>query len=53
MELPVDNKEFLYFRKKVSKTQRQMAQLLGTSIKAVHNSDIGERYLSTELFQED
>jgi hypothetical protein len=43
LELPVDKKEFLYFRKKLSKTQRQMAQLLGTSIKAIHSYEQGWR----------
>jgi len=31
----MDNKEFLYFRKKMNKTQKQMAQLLATSLKAL------------------
>ena len=33
----MDSAEFKHFRKKLKKTQRQMAQLLGTSIKAVHS----------------
>jgi hypothetical protein len=39
----MDNKEFLNFRKKLNKTQKQMAQLLGTSIKAVHSYEQGWR----------
>lgn len=33
----MDSKEFIHLRKKLSKTQKQMAQLLGTSIKAIHS----------------
>jgi hypothetical protein len=33
----MDSKEFIYFRKKLNKTQKQMAQLLGTSLKAIHS----------------
>ncbi|MCG6877714.1 MAG: helix-turn-helix domain-containing protein [Deltaproteobacteria bacterium] len=39
----MDSKEFFYFRKKLGKTQKQMAQLLGTSIKAVHSYEQGWR----------
>jgi len=39
----VDNKEFSYFRKKLKKTQKQMAQLLGVSLKAVHSYEQGWR----------
>lgn len=39
----MDSKEFLYFRKKLDKTQKRMAQLLGTSIKAVHSYEQGWR----------
>ena len=35
--------EFKTFRKKLSKTQKQMAQLLGTSLKAVHSYEQGWR----------
>jgi len=34
---------FKKFRKKLSKTQKQMAQLLGTSIKAIHSYEQGWR----------
>jgi DNA-binding XRE family transcriptional regulator len=37
------SKEFKRFRKKLEKTQRQMAQLLGVSIKAVHSYEQGWR----------
>jgi hypothetical protein len=35
--------EFLYFRKKLGKSQRRMAELLGTSLKAVHSYEQGWR----------
>ncbi|MDZ7832017.1 MAG: transcriptional regulator [Desulfobacterales bacterium] len=39
----MDSKEFSIVRKKLNKTQRQLAQLLGTSIKAVHSYEQGWR----------
>ena len=39
----MDSSEFKDFRKKLSKTQKQMAQLLGTSLKAVHSYEQGWR----------
>jgi DNA-binding XRE family transcriptional regulator len=39
----MDRAEFKNFRKKLNKTQRQMAQLLGASIKAVHSYEQGWR----------
>lgn len=39
----MESKEFSRFRKKLEKTQREMAQLLGTSIKAVHSYEQGWR----------
>ena len=33
----MDSKEFIRLRKKLNKTQKQMAQLLGTSLKAIHS----------------
>ena len=39
----MEYKEFSYFRKHLDKTQKQMAQLLGTSIKAVHSYEQGWR----------
>ena len=39
----MDNGEFSYLRKKMAKTQKEMAQLLGTSLKAVHSYEQGWR----------
>ena len=39
----MNSKEFKYFRKKLNKTQKQMAQLLGTSLKAIHSYEQGWR----------
>jgi hypothetical protein len=39
----MDQKEFSTFRKKLNKTQKEMAQLLGTSVKAVHSYEQGWR----------
>ena len=39
----MDSTEFKLLHKKLSKTQRQMAQLLGTSIKAIHSYEQGWR----------
>ncbi len=39
----MDQKEFSSFRKKLKKTQKEMAQLLGTSVKAVHSYEQGWR----------
>ena len=41
----MDRKEFSYLRKKMNKTQKQVAQLLGTSIKAVHSYEQGWRII--------
>jgi transcriptional regulator with XRE-family HTH domain len=41
------NKEFARLRKKLDKTQKQMAQLLGVSIKAVHSYEQGWRSIPT------
>lgn len=43
MEVSLDSKEFLHARKKLDKTQRQLADLLGISIKAVHSYEQGWR----------
>jgi DNA-binding XRE family transcriptional regulator len=42
-EFGMTSKEFKKFRAKLGKTQRQMAQLLGVSIKAVHSYEQGWR----------
>jgi len=39
----MDRKEIRRFRKRLGKTQRQMAQLLGVSLKAVHSYEQGWR----------
>ncbi|MBW1698092.1 MAG: helix-turn-helix transcriptional regulator [Deltaproteobacteria bacterium] len=39
----MDTKEFSRLRKQLNKTQKEMAQLLGTSIKAVHSYEQGWR----------
>ncbi|MBW2193892.1 MAG: helix-turn-helix domain-containing protein [Deltaproteobacteria bacterium] len=39
----MDSTEFKFLRKKLNKTQRQMAQLLGSSIKAIHSYEQGWR----------
>ena len=39
----MDKKEFVRIRKKLRKTQKQMAQLLGLSIKSIHSYEQGWR----------
>jgi len=39
----MDSKEFKHFRQKLDKTQRQIAELLGISLKAVHSYEQGWR----------
>ena len=39
----MNQKEFAHFRKRLKKTQKQIAQLLGTSVKAVHSYEQGWR----------
>jgi DNA-binding XRE family transcriptional regulator len=42
----MDGKEFQYLRRKLQRTQKEMAQLLGTSLKAVEAmSKVGETFL--------
>jgi DNA-binding XRE family transcriptional regulator len=45
----MDSKEFKKLRKKLNKSQKQMAQLLGVSIKAVHSYEQGWRNISTHV----
>ena len=45
----MNSKEFSGLRKKLNKTQRQLAQLLGTSIKAVHSYEQGWRTIPTHV----
>lgn len=39
----MDKKEFKKYRKRLQKTQKQMAELLGTSLKAIHSYEQGWR----------
>ncbi len=39
----MDSKEFKKYRKRLDKTQKQMAELLGTSLKAIHSYEQGWR----------
>lgn len=41
--------EFKYFRQKLNKTQKQMAELLGTSLKAVHSYEQGWRNVPVHI----
>lgn len=39
----MEKQDFKFFRKKLGKTQKQMAQLLGVSLKAIHSYEQGWR----------
>ena len=43
LEVTLDSKEFSSIRQKLNKTQRELAQLLGTSLKAIHSYEQGWR----------
>ncbi len=45
----MDREEFKHYRKIIGKTQLQMSQLLGTSIKAVHSYEQGWRTIPTHV----
>ncbi|MBU0479544.1 MAG: helix-turn-helix domain-containing protein [Proteobacteria bacterium] len=45
----MDNEEFIYYRKKLNKTQKQIAELLGTSLKAIHSYEQGWRNIPTHV----
>ena len=45
----MDSQEFLQARKKLNKTQKQLAQLLGSSVKAVRSYEQGWRTVSTHV----
>ena len=45
----MDNNEFLRARKRLSKTQKQMAGLLGTSLKAIQSYEQGWRSIPTHV----
>ena len=42
-EYRMDSKEFIHYRKKLNKTQKQIAHLLGTSLKAIQSYEQGWR----------
>ena len=42
-EFFMDSEEFKYFRKRLNRTQKQIAELLGTSLKAIHSYEQGWR----------
>ena len=45
----MEAKTFSKYRKKIGKTQKQMAQLLGTSIKAIHSYEQGWRTIPVHV----
>ena len=45
----MDSDEFSALRKKLAKTQKQMAQLLGVSIKAIHSYEQGWRSIPVHV----
>ena len=45
----MDKREFCWFRKKLQKTQKEMAQLLGTSLKAVESYEQGWRSIPAQV----
>lgn len=50
----MDSERFLQARKRLGKTQKQMAELLGTSLKAIHSYEQGWRsvpsYVERQLY---
>jgi hypothetical protein len=50
----MDNIEFKRYRKKLEKTQKEMSQLLGVSVKAIHSYEQGWRsvpaYIERQVF---
>jgi DNA-binding XRE family transcriptional regulator len=49
MEALMESSEFVALRKKLNKTQKQMAQLLGKSVKAVHSYEQGWRSIPPDV----
>ncbi|MDF1577418.1 MAG: helix-turn-helix domain-containing protein [Desulfobulbales bacterium] len=45
----MDSNEFLKFRKRLNKTQQEIAELLGISVKAVHSYEQGWRNVPTHV----
>lgn len=49
MDTGMDSKDFLTARKKLDKTQKEVAELLGTSIKAIHSYEQGWRAIPAHV----
>lgn len=45
----MDKKEFAQVRKKIGKTQKQLAALLGVSLKAIHSYEQGWRSIPSHI----
>lgn len=45
----MEKKEFIHIRKKLGKTQKQLAELLATSLKAVHSYEQGWRNIPVHV----
>ena len=45
----MEKKEFIESRKRLGKTQKEMAQLLGVSVKAVYSYELGLRSIPTHV----
>jgi len=45
----LNSEEFIEYRKKLNKTQKQIAELLGTSVKAVHSYEQGWRNIPAHV----
>ena len=45
----MNSEEFIEYRKKLNKTQKQIAELLGTSVKAVHSYEQGWRNIPAHV----
>ena len=45
----MDNTEFSQFRKRLNKTQKELSQLLGTSLKAIHSYEQGWRKIPPHI----
>ncbi len=45
----MESEEFVKYRKELEKTQKQMAHLIGTSVKAVHSYEQGWRTIPTHV----
>ena len=48
-EVITNKKEFKKYRARLDKTQKQMAELLGTSLKAIHSYEQGWRTVPTHV----